>query len=183
MNKKILLISSLVLILLVLVLLPTLKGFLKPAPPISPYEEFGAFIPFTMGYFPENFTILTADTLATHEANFDRFEEWYTSDQYFIKIIQVQGLGRPLWDQLNTTSQSLFIQEQYAEIIVVNDKENWVGDEFNLSEFDTKQMRTISFFLKEIRIQIVSNLPEDILTKVAENIVPSICLNPTEVAP
>lgn len=170
-------------IIIIIIFIPAIQGLFEPEAPSSVYQDFGAFIPYTIGYFPEGFSITTAGTDSHREDTLDRFEEWYGSENYFIQLIQDKGKSVELWDQGYAASRSLLVQDQPAEIKIIEDPSSWVSEGFDLSKYDVSQSLMLTFFIDDLRIQVVSNLPENEIIQVAENLIPSICLNPTQESP
>ena len=60
------------------------------------YGSFEAFVPFTPGYFPEDFVISHVGTGAHTAPGLDQYTEMYASDTHFFKLIQSQGKDAPL---------------------------------------------------------------------------------------
>ncbi len=180
MKKYGLLIFLAILLIAIILFIPSIQNLIQPTPSSGSYADFDAFIPYTLGYFPQDFTILNTGTNATHEANLDQFEEWYGSDNDFIKIIQSLGPDVEQWDQTFASTRSLLVLDQPAEIVYVDHPADWVGDQFDLDKYDSNQTRLVTFFIDELKIQVVSNLPEEEFIQVIDNLVPSICLNPTK---
>ncbi|MBT4002828.1 MAG: hypothetical protein HOF10_05870 [Chloroflexi bacterium] len=180
MKKYVKIILLAILLIAIILISPKILHLFQPETSSGSYADFEAFIPYTMGYFPEDFTILTTGTYATHEPNLDQFEEWYGSDKYFVKIIQSLGLDVDLWDQFFAATRSLLVLGYPAEIVYVESPADWVGNQFDLNNYDTHQTRLVTFFVDELKVELVSNLPEEEFIQVIENLVPSICLNPTK---
>lgn len=148
---------------------------------------FEAFIPYTPGYFPEGFKVQQVGAGSTTAPDVEVYEEFYASETHFIKLIQSQGEAAAAWaesgkfrDEGYALSRSLQVQGQPAEIDWEADLEGLVGGDIDLSAYDTADAVMVTFFLEGIKIQVVTNLPEEEAIAVAENLVPSVCLSKPE---
>lgn len=136
------------------------------------YGDFDAFVPFTPGYFPEDFTITYVGSGQHTAPDLDQYTETYASDTYFFKLIQSQGEGAPVW----VPDDGFTIQKAPASITdQVGDLDELLQDDPDLAGFDTGQVWLVTVELKEITIQVVSNLPLQEVIAVAEGLVPTFC--------
>jgi hypothetical protein len=141
----------------------------RPAPA---YNGFDAFIPFIPGYFPEEFEITHAETGSRTSSEINTYSETYASDTHFFKTIQSQGANIPE-PQLDL---NIKIQDQPASLTnIINIAQLFEGDTLDLSRYDTKEIWLLTVVLKEVTIQIATNLPKEEVIRVAEGLIPSIC--------
>lgn len=136
------------------------------------YGSFEAFVPFTPGYFPEGFIITHVGSGSHTSPGLDQYTETYASDTHFFKLIQSQGKDAPVL----VPDEGFTIQTVPASISGdVGDLDELLKGDPNPTEFDTRQVWVITVELKEIIIQVVSNLPRQEVIAVAEGLVPSFC--------
>lgn len=172
--------SSIGLILTVsaLLLIPATRqaifGFLgtanrQPAP--LTYNGFAAFIPFIPSYFPDDFEISYASTSSQASSGISSYSEIYASETHFFKTIQSQGPDSP---EL-VPDPSFSIQGQPASLSNLFDLDKLMGGDLDLAQYDTQDSWLVSAVLKDIHIQVVTNLPKDEAIRVTEGLIPSIC--------
>jgi len=139
---------------------------------VQVYGSFEAFVPFTPGYFPEDFIITQVGTGGHTAPELDQYTESYASDTHFFKLIQSQGKDAPVLKP----DEGFTIQKVPASITrdVGNLNDLLQGDP-NPAEFDTSQVWVVTVEIKEVIIQVVSNLPRQEVIAVAEGLVPSFC--------
>lgn len=180
------LLATVLLIAALILLIPGVRGRLNawitgdvPQASVS-MTGFEAFIPYTPGYFPEGFDIQLVGAGGTTAPDVDIYEEFYASDTQFIKLIQSQGDAVEAWDEGYAASRSLLVQGQPAVITQDLDLEELIGGDLDLADYDTSGVWRVTFFLEDIRIQVVSNYSEEETITVAEKLVPSVCLSKPE---
>lgn len=148
-----------------------LLGFAgSPSEAVS-YNGFDAFIPFIPGYFPENFEITFANNGSQSTPENSTYTETYASETHFFKTIQSQG---PTTPEI-IPDAALTIQGQPASLGQTFEFAQLMGEDLDLNQFDTQQVWLVRVVLKGIRIQLVSNLPEEEAIRVTEGLIPSIC--------
>ena len=136
------------------------------------YGSFEAFVPFTPGYFPEDFIITQVGTGGHTAPGLDQYTETYASDTHFFKLIQSQGKDAPVL----VPDEGFTIQKVPASITGdMGDLNELLKGDPNPAEFDTSQVWVMTVELREVIIQVVSNLPQQEVIAVAEGLVPSFC--------
>ncbi|NIW46976.1 MAG: hypothetical protein GWN14_19125 [candidate division Zixibacteria bacterium] len=136
------------------------------------YNGFKAFIPFIPGYFPPDFKISHAETSSSTTSRISTYTETYASDQYFFKTIQSQGPSVPDFQ----ADPGFTIQGHPARLTDNIDLAHlFEADSLNLDQFDIHQLWMVNVVLKDITIQVVTNLPRSEAVQVAEGLIPSIC--------
>ncbi|MEJ2511127.1 MAG: hypothetical protein P8Y72_05960, partial [Anaerolineales bacterium] len=66
-------------------------------------------------------------------------------------------------------------QNQPASLTSSFDLTQKVEDDLDLSQYNTHEVWMISVVLKDINIQLVTNLPKEEAIRVADGLIPSIC--------
>lgn len=139
---------------------------------VSVQGSFEPFVPFTPGYFPEDFIITHVGSGAYTAPDLDQYTENYASDTHFFKLIQSQGSAAPLL----VPDEGFSIQDTPASLTNdVGDLEELLAGDPNPANFDTSEVWLLTVELKEITIQVVSNLPKEEVIAVAEGLVPTYC--------
>lgn len=180
-NKRIpWLVPSFILLLAIpaLLLIPgtnrVILGFLgladSPSAAVA-YNGFDAFIPFIPGYFPDNFEITHARNASNTSAQINTYTETYASETHFFKTIQSQGPAAP--EVL--PDPGFTIQNQPASQTSNFDLALLMADDLDLSQYNTQEVWLVSMVLKNIHLQLVTNLPGEEAIAVAEGLIPSIC--------
>lgn len=169
---------GLVLILSVLLLVPATSqaifgrlGLEIGAPAQPAYNGFDAFIPFIPGYFPDDFQISYAQTGSSEASGTSTYTETYASDTHFFKTLQSQGPGSPALQP----DPALNIQGQPASLVQNFSLADLIGEELDLTQYNTQQTWLVRVQLKGISIQLVTNLPKYEALRLAEGLIPSIC--------
>ena len=180
--------GSLLLALTALMLIPSFNqaitaslGIRRSSQPVAAYNDFSAFIPFIPGYFPDDFEITHADTGSNTSPKISTYTETYASDTHFFKTIQSHGSA-----VLNLQPDPGFtIQDQPASLTnSFSLAQLMEGDSLDLSRFDTQEVWLATVILKEIQIQVLTNLPREEAIHLAEGLIPSICTStPTPEGP
>ena len=173
------LIFALILALAVLLLIPSTQqpilstfGFSRPSLSDISYNGFDAFIPFIPGILPDNFQITYADTGSYTSSTISTYTETYASDTHFFITIQSQGQAVPLLQP----DPGFTIQDQPARLTDNVDLTALASDiELDLNQFNTQKVWLVNVVLKEINIQLVTNLAKAEAIQVAEGLIPSIC--------
>lgn len=147
------------------------------------YNGFEPFTPFVPGYFPDDFDITYVNNEAIYSVDadtyMDTYTETYASAEYFFKLVESQGPGLP--DQV--PDADLTIQGVPASLSSGFDAELFANDALDMSTYNTSQGLVVSVVLKDITIQVVTNLPQAEAIQVAEGLIPAICTTkPTEPA-
>ena len=143
----------------------------------SSYNGFEAFIPYTMGYFPEGFMIASAGNSSIAGDSFDQYQEWYSSEEIFIILQQTKRIG----EFMIPSGEALTIQEQPAVLVEGPELGSLTSGLLDFEAYDTSESYQIVVVLEEIKIEVITNLPRAEAVLVAENLIPSQCLNkPTE---
>ena len=151
----------------------------SPSEAVS-YNGFDAFIPFIPGYFPENFEITFANNGSQSTPENSTYTETYASETHFFKTIQSQGPAAP--EVLPDPGFS--IQNQPASQTNSFDLVQLMADDLDLNQYNTQEVWLVSVVLKNIHLQLVTNLPEEEAIRVAEGLIPSICTStPTPQSP
>jgi len=135
------------------------------------YNGFDAFIPFIPGYFPDDFEISFANNGSSTSAGTSTYTETYASETHFFKTIQSQGAGVAALKP----DPSFTIQGQPASLASDFNLAELIGEDFDLDHFDTHEVWMISVVLKDIHIQLVTNLPKEEAVRIADGLIPSIC--------
>ena len=135
------------------------------------YNGFDAFIPFIPGYFPVDFEISFANNGSSTDAGTSTYTETYASGTHFFKTIQSQGSAVPAL----LPDPTFTIQHQPASLTNSFDLTQKVEDDLDLSQYNTHEVWMISAVLKDINIQLVTNLPKEEAIRVADGLIPSIC--------
>ena len=139
---------------------------------VQVYGSFEAFVPFTPGYFPEDFIITQVGTGGHTAPELDQYTETYASDTHFFKLIQSQGKTAPVL----IPDEGFTIQKVPASITKnVGDLNELLQGDPTPAEFDTSQVWMVTVELRGVTIQVVSNLPRQEVIAVAEGLVPSFC--------
>ena len=173
-----LLIAGLLILLSVLMVIPAtgqaifgLFGINTDSQPSIAYNGFEPFIPFVPGYFPDDFEITHVSNGAHTSPEIDTYTETYASDTHFFHLIQSQGKAvLPLDAQ-----PGLIVQDQPANLTQSTPEELLPADELDLSLYDLAETWVVTVVLKEITIQVVTNLPRQEALNVADGLVPAIC--------
>ena len=134
--------------------------------------SFEAFVPFTPGYFPEDFIITHVGSGGHTAPDLDQYTESYASDTHFFKLIQSQGSAAPVL----VPDEGFTIQTMPASLTNdVPDFDELIDGDLDLLKFGDDEVWLLTVELKEITIQLVSNLPEEEVIAVAEGLVPFYC--------
>lgn len=173
---------GLLLLLAVLLLIPATQqalspglGFADPTEPPLSYNGFDAFIPFIPGYFPEDFQITYADTGSLTTATLSTYTETYASETRFFVTIQSQGQAVPEVQP----DPGFTIQNQPAVLTNEFDLAQLAAENnLDLSQFANQEAWLLQVILKDISVQLVTNLPKAEAVRVAEGLIPSICTSP-----
>ena len=141
------------------------------------YNGFEPFVPFVPGYFPDDFEITHVGHSESLSEDVNVYSEIYATDTHFFKTIQQQGKGVP-----DSIPESGFTIQGSPAILEETHPENWLRDtESDNTRFDLDNGWLVTFIIKEIHIQVVTNLPEDEAVLIAEGLIPAICTTrPTE---
>ncbi|MCB2178697.1 hypothetical protein KQH61_04715 [bacterium] len=143
------------------------------------YNDFKPFTPYVPGYFPDDFDIIYVDNDAQLSKEVDTYTETYASAEYFFKLVESQGEGVPTL----SPDPDFTIQGAPASLTSGFDAALFAADTLELNTYDTSQVLVITVVLREINIQIVTNLSQEEAVRVAEGLVPAICTTkPTETA-
>lgn len=143
------------------------------------YNGFKPFTPYVPGYFPDDFDIIYVDNDAQLSRQVDTYTETYASTEYFFKLVESQGSGAP---EL-VPDPGLTVQGAPASLTSGFDAALFAADTLDMATYDTSQVIVVTVVLKEINIQVVTNLPQEEAIQVAEGLVPAICTTkPTEPA-
>lgn len=134
--------------------------------------DFDAFIPFIPGYFPEDFKITSVGTTSDETTGIDSYSEFYASDTHFFKTIQRQGKDVPM----AISDPNLAIQNHPASMTDQVDVEALVGDDLDLRQYDTSKVWLVTVVMKEINVQVVSNLPREEVIRFANEVIPQYCI-------
>jgi len=135
------------------------------------YNGFDAFIPFIPGYFPDTFEISYASNGSSTSSGVNIYTETYASETHFFKTIQSQGAGVAALKP----DPSFTIQGQPASLTSDFNLTDLIGEDLDLSHFDTREFWMVSVVLKDINIQLVTNLSKEEAVRVADGLIPSIC--------
>ena len=147
---------------------------IEPSADDSPvYNGFEPFIPYVPGYFPEDFDITHVSNGAYLSPKINTYTETYASDEYFFMLIESQGPAVP---ELYPDTDFL-IQDHPARLSETLELSLSSDDELDLNRFKTGETWTVAVLVKEIYIQVVTNLPRQEAIRVAEELVPAICTN------
>lgn len=145
----------------------------------APYNGFEPFVPYVPGYFPDDFDIIYVDNDAQLSDQMDTYTETYASAEYFFKLVESKGPGAPPL----VPDPALTIQEQPASLSSRFDATLFAADTLDMDTYATSETWVVTVVLKEITIQVVTNLPQEEAIQVAEGLVPAICTTkPTEPA-
>lgn len=140
-----------------------------PGKPV--YNGFEPFVPFVPGYFPNDFDITKVGNSQSISEDFSVYSELYASDTLFFKIIQQQGRAVP-----HFIPDARFTIQGVPVSLTNTNPEDWLREkELDGTNLDLTQGWLVSFVLKDIHIQIVTNLPREEALLVAEGLVPAIC--------
>lgn len=143
------------------------------------YNGFEPFVPYVPGYFPDDFDIIYVDHDAQYGNDMDTYTETYASADQFFKLVESKGAGVPDL----TPDPDHTIQEQPASLTSGFDPALFEDETFDISTYDTSDVQIVTVVLKEINIQVVTNLPQEEAIQVAEGLVPAICTTkPTQPA-
>jgi hypothetical protein len=134
--------------------------------------DFDAFIPFIPGYFPEDFMITSVGATSDETPDIHSYSEFYASDAHFFKTIQRQGKDVPL----AISNPNLTIQNHPASITDMVDVDALVGDDLDLRRYDTSKVWLLTVVMKEINVQVVSNLPREEVIRFANEMIPQYCI-------
>jgi hypothetical protein len=135
------------------------------------YNGFEPFVPFVPGYFPDDFDITKVGNYQTISEELSVYSEIYATDTLFFKIIQTQGRATPHF----IPDARFTIQGAPVSLTEIR-PEDWLREkELDGTVFDLTQGWLVSLILKDIHIQIVTNLPREEALLVAEGLVPAIC--------
>ncbi|HKJ27329.1 MAG TPA: hypothetical protein VJ965_06810 [Anaerolineales bacterium] len=139
---------------------------------VSLTSDFDAFVPLTSGYFPEDFTIKHVSSGAHTAPGLDRYSEVYASDTHFFKLIESQGEDAPAL----VPDPDFTIQQTPASLTdAVGDLAALLNGDPDPAQFDSSQVWTLTVELREVTVQVVSNLPRQEVIAVAEGLVPAYC--------
>jgi hypothetical protein len=139
-------------------------------------EGFTAFIPFTLGYFPEDFSIDQAGSDNLTDGDYALYREWYTSETHF--IILVESMPSRLGE---VDGEELVLKEVSATLVTNPNFEALTGGVLDFDDFDTNSTFQIIVFSEDIVVEVITNLPREEAIKAAESLIPTVCLNkPTE---
>jgi hypothetical protein len=180
MNKNILpfVLAGMLLILAVLLMIPTASQAIISLIGIdtqgqtSVSGDFDAFIPFIPGYFPEDFMITTVGTTSDEAPDYDSYSEFYASDTHFFKTIQHKGKDIPMV----ISNPNLTVQNNPASITDMVDVNALVGDDLDLRRYDTTKVWLLTVVMKDINVQVVSNLPREEVIRFANELIPQYCI-------
>lgn len=147
------------------------------------YNGFEPFVPYVPGYFPDDFDLVYVNDEAEHITNadtyIDTYMETYASADHFFKLVESKGPSLP--DQV--LDPDLTIQEQPASLTGGFDPTLFEDKNFDISTYDTSDVQIVTVVLKDIYIQVVTNLPQEEAVRVADGLVPAICTTkPTQPA-
>lgn len=177
--------ASVLFVLAILMLIPSTSQAIFSALGIaqenskSVYNGFEPFTPFVPGYFPDGFDIIYVDNDAQYRDDIDTYTETYASADHFFKLVESQGSGVPAL----TPDPDLHIQDQPASLTSGFDPSLFSADTFDLSTYDTSEVQIVTVSLKQITVQVVTNLPQEEAIQIAEGLVPAICTTkPTQPA-
>jgi hypothetical protein len=135
------------------------------------YNGFEPFIPYVPGYFPEDFDITHVSNGAYLSTEVNTYTETYASDEYFFLLIESQGNTVP---EL-APDPDFLIQNHAAKLTETLELSLSSDDSLDLNRFNTGEIWTVAVELKEIYIQVVTNLPRQEAIRGAEELVPAIC--------
>ncbi len=138
---------------------------------VPAYNDFEAFVPFIPGYFPDDFEILQVGHISEHASDEDIYTEYYTSVDTYFELIQSQGRAAPV----TILDTSLTIQGQPASLAEVPDPAALVKGDLDLVAYADSSTWLLTVVLKDITVQIISNLPQDEVIALGENLVPAFC--------
>ena len=138
---------------------------------VPAYNGFEAFVPFIPGYFPDDFEILQVGHSSEHTSNEDVYAEYYTSADTYFELIQSKGHAAPV----TILDTNLTIQGQPASLAEVHDPAALVMGDLNPAAYADSSTWLLTVVLKDITVQIVSNLPQDEVIALGENLVPAFC--------
>ncbi len=134
-------------------------------------SDFDAFAPFIPGYFPDGFEIKYVGSGGESAPDYDIYTEFYASDSHFFKLIESQGsVATPFVANLDRT-----VQGRPVELIADPDAVALISGDIDILKYDLNQLWHLSIFLKDIKVEIVSNLPPEEVLLLAENLIPSFC--------
>ena len=140
------------------------------------YGDFEAFIPYTMGYFPDGFSIKGVGTGAETAPDYDRFQEWYTSETAFIILQETQGEGYTTLPE----GEPVTLKDSPAVVISNPDLEAAVNGTVIFEAFVIEEVYQVVMFENNILIEVFTNLPKEEALKIADLLIPSTCLEPPE---
>lgn len=135
------------------------------------YNGFEPFVPFVPGYFPDDFDIAYVGTGGHSAPDADTYTETYASTTHFFQLIQSQGEAVP---EL-IPNQDLEIQGQPARLDPANMTEIAFVETLDTAGIGLDDGWVLTMVLKDIYIQLVTNLPAEEALRVAEGLVPAIC--------
>jgi len=135
------------------------------------YNGFEPFIPLVPGYFPDDFDITYVGNGSHSAPEADTYTETYADDRHFFQLIQSQGKAVPA---LNP-DQDLRIQGQPARLEAADQTAIAFGQSLDTAGFDLHGGWVLTVVLKDIHIQLVTNLPPEEAIQIAEGLVPAIC--------
>jgi hypothetical protein len=179
MNKNFLpfMISGLLILLAVLLIIPATSQALFSLVGIdtqgqsSVASDFNAFIPFIPGYFPEDFTITSVGLSMDEARDMDTYREFYASEAHFFMIIQSQGRDV----DTDIPNPELTVQGSPASLTGDVAVDALVGDDLDLDLYDTSEVWLLTVVMREIRVQVISNLPQAEVIRFAEELIPQRC--------
>lgn len=135
------------------------------------YNGFEPFIPFVPGYFPDDFDIVYVGTGSHSAPGADTYTETYASENHFFQLIQSQGRNVPTL----IPAGDLQIQGMPALLDPFDLAEIGFVESLDTGGIDPDDSWVVTVVLKEIHIQLVTNLPPEEAAAVAEGLVPAIC--------
>ena len=135
------------------------------------YNGFEPFIPFVPGYFPDEFDISYVGTGGHSAPDADTYTETYAAETAFFQLIQSQGSAVPDL----APGQELQIQGQPARMNPANMTEIAFVETLDTAGFGLDDGWVLTVVLKEIHIQLVTNLPAEEAVRIAEGLVPAVC--------
>jgi hypothetical protein len=157
----------------------TVVSWINPnAGQVSVRSDFDAFIPYTMGYFPDDFSIKDVGVGGHTAPNYDQYQEWYISDTQFVILLETKGA-----DTVLPEGEAIIIQDGPAVLIADPDLDEIASEFVHLAQFDTSESYQIVFFKGEVMLEVITNLPRVEAVKVADLLIPSQCTKPPTPAP
>lgn len=135
------------------------------------YNGFEPFIPFVPGYFPDEFDIVYVGNGGHSAPDADTYTETYASESHFFQLIQSQGEAVPKLDP----NQDFLVQGQPARLDAANMTEIAFTETLDTAGFGLDNGWVLTVILKEIHIQVVTNLPAEEAAAIAEGLVPAVC--------